>query len=347
MRRQFPVVFVIAVATVFVALSAAKDTQSRYEGRASLLFVSAPAGYDQQGRPITVNPFNISGNGERVASSVVLAMSKSPAFEERLRSRGAFGDVKFRRRSDSILDLKTSAKTPAGALETLSTAVTVVSDQLASSQAAAGAPLGTYMKIETLASTDRAREIAGTPIKSVGAIAVVGIVVAVAAAAALDSVAPHGVRSSARWVTRGFRRLGGVLSLPPAGRGSPASRPNGGASPPAPPAPAPARPATAATPTTPATPMTSATPTTSATPATSGMRSTSATPSSTPSAPSAPSAPEPVAQEAGASASTPGAAGNRQMRRQAAREASRTRGREPTNRPSTGAEGASRSSRSV
>src|SRR4051794_20889243 len=71
MLRQFPIVFLVAVATVIAALTAAKDTQSRYEGRESLLFVSSPSAYDDQGRPITVNPFNLSGNGERVASSAV------------------------------------------------------------------------------------------------------------------------------------------------------------------------------------------------------------------------------------------------------------------------------------
>src|SRR3954449_3903039 len=77
MRRQFPIVFIIAAVTVYVAITASHDTQSRYEGRASLLFVSAPSGYDLQGRPITLNPLSLSGNGERVASAAVLAMSKS------------------------------------------------------------------------------------------------------------------------------------------------------------------------------------------------------------------------------------------------------------------------------
>ena len=344
--RQFPVVFIIGVITVMVALSAAKDTETRYEGRASLLFVSSPAGYDLQGKPITLNPLNLSGNGERVASSVVLAMSKSPAFEEQLLASGASGTVKFRRTADAILDVKATADTPAAALGTLNTAVTLVSNQLAASQASAGAPLGTYLKINTLASTDHAREIVGSPIKSVGAIAVVGIVLAIAAAMALDAVAPHGIRSGVRLGTRGVRgvtrgvgRLGRALKLPPPVPRSPAERRNGPA---APSVPQPASNPTSASAPAPASPA----------PVPSAHAASAPSPSSVPtSAPSkpAPSAPTPSAPAPApaASASTPGpTGGNRQMRRQAARAATRARERAPAPRSSHEGDGAPRAPRS-
>jgi len=218
-RRQFPIVLLIAIVTVVVAMSAAKDVQSEYEGRASLLFVSSPAALDMQGKPITVNPFGLAGNGELVASSTVLALSRNPAFAEQLRSNGASGDVKFRRTSDAILEVRAQASTPAAALGTLATAVTMVSDQFASTQASAGAPLGSYMKIETIATTDHAREIKGSALKSVGAVALVGIVVAIAAALALDAVAPNGFRSGVRWVVRSGRSVAGRLTLAPASAG--------------------------------------------------------------------------------------------------------------------------------
>src|SRR3954471_260492 len=151
MRRQFLIVFLIAVATVIVARTAAEDTQTRYEGRASLLFVSSPSAYDQQGHAINVNPLSLSGNAERVASAVVLAMSKSPGFKDQLRAAGAHGDVKLRRTADAILEVKTSAKTPTAALGSPNTAVPLAGDQLNASQAASGAPIGTYLKIETVA----------------------------------------------------------------------------------------------------------------------------------------------------------------------------------------------------
>jgi len=343
--RQFPVVFIIGVITVMVALSAAKDTETRYEGRASLLFVSSPAGYDLQGKPITLNPLNLSGNGERVASSVVLAMSKSPAFEEQLLASGASGTVKFRRTADAILDVKATADTPAAALGTLNTAVTLVSNQLAASQASAGAPLGTYLKINTLASTDHAREIVGSPIKSVGAIAVVGIVLAIAAAMALDAVAPHGIRSGVRlvtrgvrWVTRGVGRLGRALKLPPSVPGSPAERRNGPA---APSVPQPASNPTSASAPAPPAPAPSAQ-------AASAPSPSSSVPTSAPSrpAPSAPGTSAPAPAPA-ASASTPGpTGGNRQMRRQAARAATRARERAPAPRSSHEGDGAPRAPRS-
>ena len=250
MGRQLPVVLVIAFLTVWVALRAADDTTTRYEGKASLLFVSAPSSYDQQGKAIAVNPLNLSGNAERVGSAAVLAMSKSPAFHQQLRSSGAFGDVKFRRVADAILDVKSTAKTPVAALGTLNSAVTLVSSELAASQASAGAPPGTFMKIETLATSDHARAIESSPIKSVGAIVVVGIVVAIALAMALDAIAPHGFRSLLRGTVRGgvgvgrgvaglSRGIAGRLTLPDPGRA--VSVPSGPA-PPGTPPPAPAAP---------------------------------------------------------------------------------------------------------
>jgi len=219
-RRQFPVVLLIAIVTVYVAMTSAKDTQSQYEGRASLLFVSSPQGLDNQGKPITVNPFNLAGTAEQFASSAVLALTRSPGFADQLRANGASGDVKFRRSADAVLNVTSSAKTPAAALDTLNTSVRLVSDQLAASQASAGAPAGSYMKIETIASTDHAREIKGSPIKSVGAIAVVGIAVAIAAALALDAIAPNGFRSSLRWVVRSGRGVAGRVTLAPSGAGA-------------------------------------------------------------------------------------------------------------------------------
>jgi hypothetical protein len=281
MGRQLPVVLVIAVLTVIVASRAADDTQTRYEGEASLLFVSSPSAYDQQGKAIAVNPLNLSGNGERVASAAVLAMSKSPGFEDQLRANDASKDVKFRRVADAILELKARARTPERALATLTTAEKLVSDQLAASQAAAGAPLGTYLKIETLASTDRARAIESSPIKSVGAIVVVGIVLAVALAMALDAIAPHGFRSMLRGVVRAGQGIAGRLTFPVPGRGASVPRPSG-----------PAPPATAGT-----------------APVTPSERAERA-----PGGPAA-SAPTPTPNN-----------GNRQMRREAARAASRPRG---------------------
>ena len=318
MLRQFPVVLLVAVVTFIVASSAAEDTQSRYEGRSSLLFVSAPNGLDLQGRPITVNPLSLSGNGERVASAAVLALSKSPAFEEQLRSAGATGDVKFRRTADAILDVKSSAKTPVAALNTLNTAVFLVASQLNASQAASGAPPGTFLKIETLATTDRAREIEGSPLKSIGAIVVVGIVVAAAAATALDTVAPNGFRSGARWVTRTVRDVG-RRGAPAAGHASTAPQPRPTASPPPSAAPPPAPPVSAPAPPAPAPASAPSAPARSPAP-------TAAAPA--PSAASTAAAPAPSAPTPSASTAAPNAA-NRQMRRQAAREASRTRGRPP------------------
>jgi hypothetical protein len=296
MGRQLPVVLVVAVLTVFVALRAADDTQTHYEGKASLLFVSSPSSYDQQGKAIAVNPLNLSGNGELVASAAVLAMSKSPGFEDQLRANGASTEVKFRRVADAILEVKAQAPTPTGALETLTVAQKLVSDQLAASQAAAGAPLGTYLKIETLASTDRARAIESSPMKSVGAIVVVGIVIAVALAMALDAIAPHGFRSMVRGVVglgRGVVGLGrgvfGRLALPDPSRGASIPRPG----PPAPPPAAP--PPTRVEPVAPAEPV--------------------ATPERAERAPGGPGTPVPVPNT-----------GNRQTRREAARAASRPRG---------------------
>ena len=346
MRRQFPIVFVIAAVTVFVALSAAKDTQSRYEGRASLLFVSSPQTVDGQGKPITVNPFSLAGVGEQMASSAVLALSRSPGFHDQLRLNGARGDVKFRRTADAILEVKSSAKTPVAALETLDAAVKLASDQLSASQTSAGAPLGSYMKVETIASTDRAREIVGSPMKSVGAIAVVGIVAAVAAAVALDSVAPHGIRSAVRGVTRGIRRLGGLLRLPQPGRGASAPRPGGSASPSIPPT-------SSATPTPTPTPSATPTPTPTTRPSspTPVTEPVSAPSSSSTSSPAGAPASQSVSSErgvSGAPASVPGpVTANRQMRRQAARTSNRSRSREPVARPSNGPEDASRASRSA
>jgi len=306
MFRQLPVVLVIAVVTVIVASNASHDTQTRYEGKASLLFVSSPSSYDQTGKPIAVNPINLSGNAERVASAAVLAMTKSPNFKEQLRFSGANGDVKFKRSADAILDVKSSAGTPTSALGTLNTALILVNNGLATSQASAGAPLGTFMKIVTLASTDHARAIESSPIKSVGAIVVVGIVVAVALAMALDAIAPHGFRSMLRWFVRQGRGIVGRLTLPAPRSAASVPRPSGPAPPASPPPGTQSPPGTQPSPPAPVEPV-----------------------AASERAERAPAGPGPTAPVP--------STGNRQMRREAARASSRPRGSD--------AGGASRSSR--
>ena len=130
LRRQWALALVIAIVTVGVAVWSVGRVETKYQGQASLLFVSSPQSVDNQGKPITVNPFSLSGNAERVASSAVLALSRSPGFVDTMFEAGAPGTVKFRRTSDSILDAKSSAATPDGAIGSLDAAMTLVREQV-------------------------------------------------------------------------------------------------------------------------------------------------------------------------------------------------------------------------
>jgi hypothetical protein len=216
LRRQWALALVIAIVTVGVAVWSVGRVETKYQGRASLLFVSSPLTADNQGDPISVNPFSLSGNAERVASSAMLALSRSPGFVDEIREAGAGGEVRFRRSSDAILDVKSTAVTPADAIGSLDTAVTIVREQLEAQQAAAGAPPGSYMKIETLAHSDQALALEGNPTRAVGAIVLVGVVVAIAAVVALDAAAPDALRRGGAGIRRGVRTLaGGPKNQPP------------------------------------------------------------------------------------------------------------------------------------
>ena len=122
--------------------------------------------------------------------------------------------MKFRRSADAVLTVKAKAATPDGAVGTLDAAITHVREQLDAQQAAAGAPLGSFMQIETLAHSDHAQPLEGNPFRAVGAIVLVGVLVMVAVTVALDAIAPHGFRRMGARIRRTFRAGVGRLTVP-------------------------------------------------------------------------------------------------------------------------------------
>jgi capsular polysaccharide biosynthesis protein len=186
-RRHKKVVIFVVLLTAIAAVYVGKTIKPKYESKATWIFISSAETKDSEGKTVDVNPFTSLGNAEAAVSTAVYTVTQSDGWALRMHDAGATGTYEFTRISDVINELTVTDNSVAGAQKTLDTGLQLVKEELVHRQEAAGAPPGSLIGMDILSKSATPAELTGSAKRAMGAVAAIGIVLAVSLAFLLDA----------------------------------------------------------------------------------------------------------------------------------------------------------------
>ena len=192
-KRFWLVVLGILVLTVLAVALVPSNISPDFEARGTALILSpSTVENTDTGEEIGINPWSRFGaSGEGVAATAMIEVLESKAFEQEVMADDAVKEFTVTPNpggNGAILDISVLASEASSALDGFDLIVDRLVQELDSRQEAAGAPVETRLKAEVLTKPAKATELRGSQTRAMLAIAVLGVIAAVAAAAALDTI---------------------------------------------------------------------------------------------------------------------------------------------------------------
>ncbi|MEZ5349722.1 MAG: hypothetical protein R2714_11010 [Microthrixaceae bacterium] len=192
-KRFWLVVLGILVLTVLAVALVPSNISPDFEARGTALILSpSTVENTDTGEEIGINPWSRFGaSGEGVAATAMIEVLESKAFEQEVMADDAVKEFTVTPNpggNGAILDISVLASEASSALDGFDLIVDRLVQELDSRQEAAGAPVETRLKAEVLTKPAKATELRGSQTRAMLAIAVLGVIATVAAAAALDTI---------------------------------------------------------------------------------------------------------------------------------------------------------------
>ena len=192
-KRFWLVVLGILVLTVLAVALVPSNISPDFEARGTALILSpSTVENTDTGEEIGINPWSRFGaSGEGVAATAMIEVLESKAFEQEVMADDAVKEFTVTPNpggNGAILDISVLASEASSALDGFDLIVDRLVQELDTRQEAAGAPVETRLKAEVLTKPAKATELRGSQTRAMLAIAVLGVIAAVAAAAALDTI---------------------------------------------------------------------------------------------------------------------------------------------------------------
>jgi uncharacterized protein involved in exopolysaccharide biosynthesis len=195
--RRWPVVVLCLCTTGFAAVYFGGQVEPTYQANSSVLIL-APSTTIQDGRSVDVNPFQrIGASGEAVMASALTSLANSESFAKQLQSEGLDGDYEVGVNpggGGAILDVTVLSPTPESAMTSLALVEDLLSSTLQDQQEAVGAPNASLLRTRLLTRVSEPLALTTARMKTYAVICVLGLLVSLFAAIAVDKA----VRSSRR-----------------------------------------------------------------------------------------------------------------------------------------------------
>jgi hypothetical protein len=211
--RRWYVALPILLAALLIGFVTSRNLEPAYTATSTAVLAGPQLVYED-GEPVAVNPFlNLGGSlGNTTQAMVVLMDSETKRLEHA--ARGIVEDYEVDR-TDAVIFFDVTGDDPAAVVFTANELVTILDEEIATLQA--DPPSAPEQRIRAVAITAPTQATAdtGARLQLIAVAGVVGLLLALAAAALVDGVARSRNRSSGRVVADGEEAPLGGSAAPP------------------------------------------------------------------------------------------------------------------------------------
>lgn len=191
-RRQWRIVIAVVAVAGIAMVTLPGDVESAWRADGNVVLLSSATAESAAGGRVEVNPWSQFGNTQAIAASALVELMRSADVKQTIESDPAivtYGVGINPNGSGAIIDLTVTAATAEKAMSAWADLASRVERNLRSLQRATGAPETTWLTLGSLTTPTKAEELPASNMRAIGAIGVLGLAAALAAALGADKVA--------------------------------------------------------------------------------------------------------------------------------------------------------------